>query len=104
MKAQANFMAIGAGIVASCVITMSSAQQSDNALETDSTALEEIVITAKRRLEVMQDVVIAATAFTGKMLEEMKIDTVNALSQFSPGWIVTNLTRQHHSFICAVSV
>jgi iron complex outermembrane receptor protein len=50
--------------------------------------LEEIVVTAQKREQVLQDVPIAITAFTEESLEANRITTVNDLSGLAPGLTV----------------
>ena len=51
----------------------------------DSVGLEEIVVTAQRREQSMQDVPIAVTAVTQETLQANRITTVNDLSAIAPG-------------------
>lgn len=46
--------------------------------------LEEVVVTAQKRAESVQDVPIAITAFSQKMLEDRNIKSVQGLSNFTP--------------------
>lgn len=45
---------------------------------------DEIVVTARRRAENLQDVPIAVTAFTGEALSERNVDTIDQVARFTP--------------------
>ena len=66
--------------------TVSFAQDSGAA---DSISIEEIVVTARRREESLQDVPIAVTAFSADQLEKLGATDITALQQTTP-----NLTLQ----------
>jgi iron complex outermembrane receptor protein len=51
----------------------------------DATALEEIVVTAQKRSENLQDVPVSVTAFTADQLKDQRVGDVLALSGLSPG-------------------
>jgi iron complex outermembrane receptor protein len=55
------------------------------ALAQDATALEEIVVTAQKRSENLQDVPVSVTAFTADQLKDQRVGDVLALSGLSPG-------------------
>ena len=46
--------------------------------------LEEIVVTARKREESLQDTPISVTAFTGDTLEAQHIDNLDAIASFTP--------------------
>jgi iron complex outermembrane recepter protein len=48
-------------------------------------ALEEVVVTARRREESLKDVPIAVTAISGRQLEEQQINTVKDIAAVTPG-------------------
>ena len=60
------------------------------ALAESSTALEEVVVTAQRTSESIQDVPIAVTALTGDMLEDKQVITVSDLQMNAPNVSFTN--------------
>lgn len=69
-------------VVASCPMFaggLALAQES-----TDSEALEEVVVTAQRRVQDLQDVPIAATVLTGEMLENKGVQGIYALQYAAP--------------------
>jgi iron complex outermembrane receptor protein len=49
------------------------------------TVIEEVVVTAERRAESVQDTPLAITAFTDKTRENLGISTIQDLAQFTPG-------------------
>ncbi|MEX2525649.1 MAG: TonB-dependent receptor [Gammaproteobacteria bacterium] len=63
-------------------------------LATDAAAqlLEEVVVTAQRRAENVQNVPISISTFSGDFIEESGIDTLQDLGQYTP-----NLTLSHSS-------
>ncbi len=60
------------------------AQSGETASETTSTAIEEIVITARRRNESLLDVPIAVSAITGAELESQGMQDIIEIAKFSP--------------------
>lgn len=54
----------------------------------ESGGLEEIVVTAQKREQSLQDVPIAVTALTGDVLETNRVNTVSDLTGLAPGVIV----------------
>ena len=71
------------GIAAATVLLPSTAYA--QAAEGSSVGLEEIVVTAQKREQSVQDVPIAITAVTQQTLEANRIQTVNDLSSIAPG-------------------
>jgi iron complex outermembrane receptor protein len=55
------------------------------ALAQDTTSLDEIVVTAQKRAENLQDVPVSVTAFTADQLKNQRVGDVLALSGLSPG-------------------
>ena len=62
--------------------------------------IEEVIVTATKRAESIQDVPLAITAFTGDFVKDVNLDDVKDLVTFSPG--VTG--NSHDSFIDAISI
>ncbi|MFP6815822.1 MAG: hypothetical protein VB949_09175, partial [Pseudomonadales bacterium] len=52
--------------------------------EERSSGIEEVIVTAQRTAESIQDVPIAVTAFTGELLDEKQIITVSDLQMNAP--------------------
>lgn len=72
-----------AGASAASLLTLAApsyAQQADQ-----ESAVEDIVVTARRREEALQDVPIAVTAFTSETLEERQIDSLVDVARYTPG-------------------
>jgi iron complex outermembrane receptor protein len=59
----------------------------------DTAVIDEIVVTSKRRMEMAQDLAMAATVFNSDALELMKIENLNSLSLFSPGLYISNYNK-----------
>jgi iron complex outermembrane receptor protein len=55
------------------------------AMAQEATALDEIVVTAQKRSENLQDVPVSVTAFTADQLKDQRVGDVLALSGLSPG-------------------
>ncbi|MFT7289229.1 MAG: iron complex outermembrane receptor protein [Halieaceae bacterium] len=55
------------------------------AQETEPTVLEEIMVTARKRDESLQDIPVSITAFSAEQLQEAQILDLVDLTQFSPG-------------------
>ncbi len=58
--------------------------QEDAARDTDTTIIEDIVVTAERRSEGLQNVPIAITAVSGDTLQEAGVTSVGELVQLAP--------------------
>ncbi len=75
------------------------AQQDDSA-EATSGVIEEMIVTARRRDESLQDVPLAITAFTGEQLERIGADTLIAVGQSSPN-VTLEVSRGTNTTITA---
>lgn len=66
------------------------AEQSENGAsqEQNSYGLQEIIVTARKVAENMQDVPVAITAFTGESLEKQNLQQVADLARFTPGLVM----------------
>jgi iron complex outermembrane receptor protein len=69
-------------------VSMPAFAQATDAPEESSGGLEEIVVTAQKREQNLQDVPIAVTAITGDSLETNRVTSVSDLSGLAPGVIV----------------
>ncbi len=82
-----------AGLIASASMATldASAQQTPapTASAADEIVLEEVVVTARKREESLQDVPIAVTALTADSIEERNINNLTDLAQFTPGFSYT---------------
>ncbi|GAB3091495.1 TonB-dependent receptor [Aestuariicella hydrocarbonica] len=59
----------------------------------DNFAIEEVVVTAQKRAESLQDVPIAITAFNSQMMAEAGIDGIDNVAQFTPGFAMTSYNK-----------
>ncbi len=75
------------------------AQQDDTA-EASSGVIEELIVTARRRDESLQDVPIAITAFTGEQLDRIGADTLITVGQSSPN-VTLEVSRGTNTTITA---
>lgn len=74
--------------------------QQDDAAEASSDVIEEVIVTARRRNESLQDVPIAITAFTGEQLDRIGADTLIAVGQSSPN-VTLEVSRGTNTTITA---
>ena len=72
-----------AGTVMAAGLTMSGQAQAQSA--NDGTGLDEIVVTAQKREQNLQDVPIAVTALSGETLQANRVTNVSDLSGLAPG-------------------
>jgi outer membrane receptor protein involved in Fe transport len=77
-------MALGFGIVGQ-VVLLDTALGAEGDAASGATALEEIVVTATRRTERLQDVAVSATAFTQEKLDVQGLRSIDDLSRLTPG-------------------
>ena len=79
--------ALALALLAAAYPTTAAAQEiaSGEVADTDASGRDEIVVTARKRDERLQDVPIAVSAATGEMLERMNITDVTRLDSITPG-------------------
>ena len=77
-------MALGFGVVAQGA-HLDAALGADGDAASGANALEEIVVTATRRKERLQDVAVSATAFTQEKLDVQGLRSIDDLSRLTPG-------------------
>ncbi len=65
------------------------AQESAPTYVQDQGVIEEIIVTARRRDETLQDAAIAITAFTEEQINRYQIDGIDQLTQFTPGLVAS---------------
>ena len=56
--------------------------------------IEEIVVTARKRAESMQDTPVTVTAFSREFLDLYNIDSLESLGEFTPGMLITDSGSQ----------
>jgi len=76
-------LAIAAALVSATVVQA----QQPNAAAPQTAALEEIVVTARKREESLQEVPVAVTAFTAESIAARQIQSVNDVARFTPGLV-----------------
>jgi iron complex outermembrane receptor protein len=77
-------------------IPLAGAQSADKAgpeVGTQGSTVEEIVVTARRREEKLQDVPLSVSAFTAQKLDTLQITDQDELSDFTPGFQFTDYTE-----------
>ncbi len=72
------------------VLAMNDAHAQETGSAPDSSLLEEVTVTARRREESLQDTPISITAFTGEALERQQIDRLNGIASSTPNLIFDN--------------
>ena len=79
-----KFELLGATALALLVSTPTYAQSAPQADETTNTGIDEIVVTAQRQAESLQDVPIAVSAFSSEQLEKQQIENASDLQLTLP--------------------
>jgi iron complex outermembrane receptor protein len=82
--------------VAALSTNPASAQNADSAgpeVGAKSSTVEEIVVTARRKEEKLQDVPVAVSAFSAQKLDALQITDQDQLSDFTPGFQFTDYTE-----------
>jgi len=78
-----SVLALGASLAAMSAAGIAQAQEGQGS---DVLALEEIIVSAQKRSESVQDVPVAMTAFDSSFTERVNLDDVKDLVKFSPGF------------------
>lgn len=78
------------GILGVCVLMMSLGQ----VIEAQAQALEEIVVTAQRREQSLQDVPISIQTFQGDDIARQGFHTLNELSAYAPGLVIKDQSEE----------
>ncbi len=73
-----------AGLIAAAGAPTAIFAQTDEEEEFDVGAIEEIIVTAQRREQAIQDVPMAISAFTGEQLAELQADNLDSLQGAVP--------------------
>ena len=72
---------------------------------TTATALQEIVVTARKREESLQQVPLSVTAFTGEVVEQLGISDITQIAALTPGFAMQDNSRNNDQpFIRGMSV
>ena len=79
-----RLLTIALGVVCGLAF-LSDAQAADGDTPPAATSLEEIVVTATRRAERLQDVAVSATAFTQEKLDVQGLRSIDDLTRLTPG-------------------
>lgn len=72
-------------ILLSCVFAMTAASSSAAFAQANTNEIEELVVTAEKREQSLQDVPVAVSAFTDERRELVGINSVQDLTNFTPG-------------------
>jgi len=75
---------LGVGLLLGCVGSIAGAQTAPGPASSESSALEEITVTAQRRTERLQDTPISITAFTAATIERLGATDIERLANFAP--------------------
>ena len=89
-------LAASASILA--VAVPASAQEADSG----STGLDEIVVTAQKREQNLQEVPLAVSAIGGAKLEQLQITDTNDLTGLAPNLTVTPPTTNHSAAVISI--
>lgn len=73
-----------AGAAATALLTVAAPVAAQNA-DPEASSVDDIVVTARRREESLQDVPIAVTAFTEEVLQERGIEDLSDVARYTPG-------------------
>jgi len=74
-----------AGVATVALMAVATSSRAQTASEAAPVALDEIVVTAQKRAENLQDVPVSVTAMTGAQLQNQRVGDVLALSGLAPG-------------------
>jgi len=80
------------------VFALASLMAANGAMAASDGGIEEVIVTAQRQAESIQDVPIAVTALTGDMLEERQVITVSDLQMNAPNVSFTPTNFGSNSF------
>jgi iron complex outermembrane receptor protein len=80
-------LASSALLAATLTTTAAQAQSRAGTSAAASNTIEELVVTAEKREQSLQDVPVAISAFTGKQRDLVGINTIQDLTNFTPGFV-----------------
>jgi len=78
-------------IVGASAIALSTLTSTAHAQTAGATTIEELVVTAEKREQSLQDVPVAISAFTGKQRDLVGLNTVQDLTNFTPGFVYSSV-------------
>jgi outer membrane receptor protein involved in Fe transport len=82
------FASVAAALAAAASsLAVSQAEDQSQRREPSADIIEEIVVTARKREESLQDVPVAVSAFTREAIEERQLESVNDIARFTPGLV-----------------
>jgi iron complex outermembrane receptor protein len=94
MRQHVSAMALGVVIAATSGVAFGEAASTSDASKSDSglfsNSLEEVIVTARKRQERLQDVPVSVTAFTATSLDSKSINNIIELSRFAPNVEINN--------------
>ncbi|NJO32258.1 MAG: TonB-dependent receptor [Rhodospirillales bacterium] len=90
MKNAYTRLYVAALLAGTCFAVPSFAHAQSASQEADSGAIDDIVVTATRREERLQDVPVAVTALGAEQLEDLQINEASALMRVTPNMIVND--------------
>ena len=80
-----SFLLGGVAISASLVAFAADAQANRKATQTDENTISELIVTAEKREQKLQEVPIAISAYTAKRREDQGITSIQDIANFTPG-------------------
>ena len=85
MHTKVRLLASGAALFAAVLGTSAHAQSTPAAAATASNTIEELVVTAEKRSQSLQDVPVAISAYTSEKRDLLGINSVQDMTNFTPG-------------------
>jgi iron complex outermembrane receptor protein len=79
------------GIVGGGLVAAQTTAQGGGAQAADAGRIDEIVVTARKREESLQEVPISITAFTSEQIERQRIESIADIAQFTPGLVYQDI-------------
>ncbi len=83
--------ALASGCLALLLAAPAQAQSDSTAAGSRDGGLQEVVVTARKQAERLQEVPLAVTAFSGEQLEERRIENLQDIAQQTPGLVYQDL-------------
>lgn len=86
----------------SCCAGLAHAQAQEPLSASPGYAIEEVVVTARKRTENLQETPIAITAFDNKMLETIGATDFKVASEYTPNFVLVNTTSSNHNVAASI--